>query len=106
VEALTQGQWRLSWKEKIMQQEPSNSVFEPLVDALAEAIVRKQAALKANEPVETNELLTAEELAKHLKVPKTWVYEQARQKKLPTVQVGRYVRFDLKAVLAYLAKQN
>jgi excisionase family DNA binding protein len=84
----------------------NKSLFDTLADAFIEAVARRQAILKPNEPNEPNELLTAEELAKHLKVPKTWVYEQARQKKLPTVQVGRYVRFDLKAVLAYLAKQN
>lgn len=84
----------------------SASPFDPLLDALAEAVARKLAALKPNEPGDQNELLTAKQLSEHLKVPITWVYEQSRSNKLPTVHVGRYVRFDLQAVLAYLASQK
>ena len=45
-------------------------------------------------------LLTAEELADHLKVPVSWVYEQSRQGNIPTHRLGRYIRFDLHEVLA------
>ena len=44
-------------------------------------------------------LLTPEELAEKLKIPVTWVYEQSRQKKIPTHRLGRYIRFDLREVL-------
>jgi excisionase family DNA binding protein len=54
-----------------------------------------QTALRA----EPDQLLTVEELAERLRVPESWVYEQSRQGKIPTVRVGRYVRFSLKAVL-------
>ena len=46
------------------------------------------------------ELLTSEELAKKLKVPLTWVYEQSRLGNIPTHKLGRYIRFDLHEVLA------
>ena len=57
-----------------------------------------EAALRA----EPDQLLTAEELAERLKVPVSWVYEQSRQGKIPTVRVGRYVRFSLTQVLKSL----
>jgi excisionase family DNA binding protein len=44
-------------------------------------------------------LLTAEELAEKLRIPVSWVYEQSRQKKIPTHRLGRYIRFDLHEVL-------
>jgi len=47
----------------------------------------------------TAELLTTEELAAKLKVPRSWVYEQSRQHKIPTHHIGRYIRFDLAEVL-------
>ncbi len=34
-------------------------------------------------------LLTPEELAKRLKVPVSWVYEQSRQGNIPTHRIGR-----------------
>ena len=38
-------------------------------------------------------LLTADEVAAELKVDKTFVYEAARKKKLPAVELGRWKRF-------------
>ena len=45
------------------------------------------------------ELLTPEELADRLKVPLSWVYEQSRQRNIPTHRLGRYIRFDLREVI-------
>lgn len=39
-------------------------------------------------------LLTAEDVAERLQVPKSWVYRAARQGDLPYVACGRYRRFD------------
>ena len=44
-------------------------------------------------------LLDAEKLAERLSVPVTWVYEQSRLGHIPTIRIGRYVRFDLQRVL-------
>lgn len=52
------------------------------------------------------ELLTPEEVAAMLRVPKTWVYAQAREGNLPCVRMGRYVRFrraDIEAWMGGLA---
>ena len=50
------------------------------------------------------ELLTPEQLAARLQVPVSWVYEQSRHNNIPTHRIGRYVRFDIREVLQYLAE--
>lgn len=40
------------------------------------------------------ELLTADEISRRLHVPRSWVYRAARTGELPSVQCGRYRRFD------------
>lgn len=61
--------------------------------------------MKANHNGHIEELLTPQELAKKLKVPETWVYEQSRQNKIPTHRLGSYIRFDLAEVLAFQKKE-
>ena len=46
------------------------------------------------------QLLTPEQLAEQLKVPRSWVYERSRQGKIPTHRIGRYIRFSLVEVIA------
>jgi len=46
-----------------------------------------------------SKLLTPEELADRLQVPRSWVYEQSRLGNIPTHRLGRYIRFDLQAVI-------
>jgi excisionase family DNA binding protein len=43
-------------------------------------------------------LLTAEEVARKLGVPKTWVYAQSRQGRIPTITLGRYRRYRAEAI--------
>lgn len=45
-------------------------------------------------------LLKVEEVAEALNVPISWVYKKAEQGILPCIRVGRYLRFDLAAVMA------
>jgi excisionase family DNA binding protein len=40
-------------------------------------------------------LVDAKAVAERLGVPKSWVLESARRDAIPTVRLGRYVRFDL-----------
>ena len=53
-------------------------------------------------------LLDIEELAAVLNVPKSWIYQRTRlgQKGIPHYKMGKYVRFDLDAVLAFLSPLN
>jgi len=58
---------------------------------------------------ENPELITPDELATELKVPKTWVYNQTRQlgpQAIPRLKVGKYLRFNLKAVVHWLERQS
>ena len=46
----------------------------------------------------TDKLLTADDVAELLGVPKTWVYEQSRLGRIPTVTLGRYRRYRREAI--------
>ena len=50
----------------------------------------------------SDRLLTAEEVAELLAVPVSWVRESSRSGAMPHVRLGRYVRFELPAVEAWL----
>jgi len=50
----------------------------------------------------TGTLLTASEVAELLGVPKSWVYEQSRTGRIPTVTLGRYRRYRREAIEAWL----
>lgn len=49
-------------------------------------------------------LMTAEEVAELLGVPVSWVYDQARQHRLPVVYLGRYRRFERGAIERFIAE--
>ena len=49
-------------------------------------------------------LLTAEEVAEILRVPRSWVY--SHQDQLPTVRLGRYVRFRRCEIDRFLEEQG
>ncbi len=60
---------------------------------------------------ELEELLTVAEVASLLKVSKSWVYERTRSRatprseRLPHLKLGKYVRFDSRAVRAFLERR-
>jgi excisionase family DNA binding protein len=61
----------------------------------------------------TSVLLTPEQLAEKLAVPPSWIREKTRERArirdsdpLPVVRLGRYVRFRLTDVEAWLARQT
>jgi excisionase family DNA binding protein len=54
-------------------------------------------------------LLSVDELAESLRVPKSWVYSRSRETgpdAIPRIKVGKYVRFELDKVLDWLKKQG
>lgn len=61
---------------------------------------------------ELDDLLTVDEVAKILHVPKSWVYEHtrgrgsSRAERLPAIKLGKYVRFDPDDVRAFLARRR
>jgi excisionase family DNA binding protein len=64
-----------------------------------------------NTQLDLNDLLTVDEVAALLKVSRSWVYEHSRSKKtaksdrLPHIKIGKYVRFDARAVRAFLQRK-
>lgn len=52
----------------------------------------------------TDPLLLAEEVAELLRIPVEHVYRLARRKELPSVRLGRYVRFTREGVTNYVSK--
>jgi len=53
----------------------------------------------------TKELLTVSEIAEVLRVPVSWVYERTRRRrceKMPHIKLGKYLRFESKAVRIWL----
>jgi excisionase family DNA binding protein len=51
-------------------------------------------------------LLTAEEVAVRLAVPKSWVYEASRHGEIPTVELGRYKRYREEAIVAWVRERE
>jgi excisionase family DNA binding protein len=68
-------------------------------------------AVRDGSDADLYELLTVDEVAALLKVSRSWVYEHTRARgmprseRLPHLKVGKYVRFDPRAVRAFLERQ-
>ena len=66
---------------------------------LGELIGTLQARLQEHDPEKLDqELVNSAEIARRFSMTKHWVRVAARQGKIPSVKVGRYVRFDPKEV--------
>lgn len=77
------------------------------LEAILEGIVRRVVREEINGNGHNRDsLLTAGELALHLRVPKSWVETQSRMGTIPTRRLGHYVRFDLKEVLEVTAPKK
>ena len=72
--------------------------LEAILESLLRRIVREE--IHALQNGKEAELLTPEELADRLKVPRSWVYEQSRQGNIPTHRIGKYIRFKLAEVVS------
>ena len=80
-------------------------------------LLRRSAGVSSNEPAahqleqDLDALLTADEVAAILKVRKKWVYEHIRSRgaprfeRLPYIKIGKYLRFEARAVRAFLEKK-
>ena len=54
-------------------------------------------------------LLTVQEVADLLQVPRSWIYQRTRRRgadRLPHIKLGKYIRFEEDAVLAWLEHQR
>ncbi len=53
-----------------------------------------------------DKLLTAEEVADHMKVTVAWVHAMARAGEMPSLKLGRYRRFSAKAIEDWLQSRQ
>ncbi len=83
-----------------------NLLGEAILDTIRQAVREEIRAAQGQNGHGEFKLLTPEELADRLQVPRSWVYEQSRQGNIPTHRLGRYIRFDLHEVLASMKKDH
>jgi len=57
-------------------------------------------------PTIANRLLTAAEVSEILRVPRSTVYELARERRIPFLKVGRRTLFDPELLREWIARQN
>lgn len=53
-----------------------------------------------------DKLLTVQDVALRLAVPVSWVYAKVESRELPSLKIGRYVRFEPSAIEAYIERQR
>jgi excisionase family DNA binding protein len=53
-----------------------------------------------------NNLLSVDDLAEKLNIPKSRVYSFTRQGEIPMIKIGKYCRFQLDEVMNWLKKIN
>jgi len=64
-----------------------------------------QMAIVDRETYDAGRLLTVDEIADLLRVPRSWVYSRTRQTgpgSIPHLKAGKYCRFERRAVLTWL----
>lgn len=79
------------------------------------AVLQVDLAARASHPDKLegglDELLTVDDVAAFLKVSRSWVYEHTRSRaphmdRLPFVKIGKYVRFQSRAVQDFVARRS
>jgi len=73
---------------------------------LAETTPKTDTHYDAVPEIVAEELVTARELAKHLHLPESWVRTEERLGRIPSVRLGKYVRFRLSDVERTLAQNR
>ena len=81
---------------------------------MATAIKFGTAGNKVNaEALDPADILTPEELAGRLKVSKSWIFEQTRQRArvrnkhpMPCIRLGKYIRFNWISVCAWMEENS
>ena len=77
-----------------MQIEIEKSDIENIAEQITEQL---KGQLTPSDP-----FLSTEQLASHLNIPKSWIYDRTRDNTIPLIKVGKYVRFSLPDVLNWL----
>lgn len=56
--------------------------------------------------LDLTDLLTVDDVAAYLKVPKSWVYERTRTCQIPVRKLGCHVRIPRSALLSWIEEQS
>jgi predicted DNA-binding transcriptional regulator AlpA len=62
---------------------------------LSEGFVARESELSGGKARDADNFLTAEALAQRLGVPESWVRTEERAERIPSIRLGKYVRFKL-----------
>jgi excisionase family DNA binding protein len=62
---------------------------------LSEGFVARESELSGGKARDADNFLTAEALAQRLGVPESWVRTEERAGRIPSIRLGKYVRFKL-----------
>jgi hypothetical protein len=82
---------------------PADVLFD-LIGVIESTKAKALVRLTTRTSTVTAALVDAEAVATALHVPVSQVYELARQKRIPRIEIGKYVRFDLDAVRSALTE--
>jgi excisionase family DNA binding protein len=86
----------------LLQTFPSEAMPKIAAAAIMRWAEASVSAPNGQPPVSDTGLLDAKQVAELWSVPETWVRDQARAGKLPSIQLGRYVRFRLSDLERFL----
>ena len=56
--------------------------------------------------LELNDLLTVDQVAEYLQVPKSWIYERTRTREIPVRKMGRHVRIPRNEFLVWIEREG
>ena len=56
--------------------------------------------------LELNDLLTVDQVAEYLQVPKSWIYERTRTREIPVRKIGRLVRIPRNELLVWIEREG
>jgi excisionase family DNA binding protein len=80
-----------------------------VIERLKNPMAQRDSEAAARKNIKNDMLLTIDELAKRLKVPKSWIYARTRESgpgSMPRIKVGKYLRFRWDDVLAWLQSKQ
>jgi len=91
-----------------MSEPETKNPFEPFFEEIRRIVKEEIQAVgeRNGHPTSAPPLITAEDLAKALKVNKATVYGWVKTKSIPCYQAGKFVRFNLAEVLESQRKRE
>ena len=58
------------------------------------------------DPLPGDRLVDVREMARILNVPVSWLYDRTRKGAIPSIRIGKYVRFNSEEVLAFFRAKS